>query len=107
MILSHSLLIALNGYSFFGIFTTNSIGQNGNKFKIFKIKSMLDGNKSILVKCGFTKKRRMNHQLFNIFSVIEFCGATPDIAGYTTLVRRRATDFKVKPGLTSEASKYF
>jgi lipopolysaccharide/colanic/teichoic acid biosynthesis glycosyltransferase len=39
---------------------------------------------------------------------MSFVGPRPDIAGYTTACMRRATDFKVKPGLTSEASlKYF
>ena len=96
----------------FGIFTQTRIGQNGKKFKIFKIKSMLDGNKSISKLGIFLRKSKLDElpQLFNIFlGHMSFVGPRPDIAGYyNNLKGEERLILKLKPGLTSEASlKYF
>lgn len=106
------LLIASMDTRSFGIFTQTRIGQNGKKFKIFKIKSMLDGNKSIS-KCGyFLRKKKLDElpQLFNIIlGHMSFVGPRPDVAGYyNSLQGEERLILKLKPGLTSEASlKYF
>lgn len=102
------LLIASMDTRSFGIFSQSRIGRNGSKFKIFKIKSMLDGNKSI-TKCGsFLRKRKLDElpQLFNIFlGDMSFVGPRPDIAGYyNSLQGEERLILKLKPGLTSEAS---
>lgn len=106
------LIIASMDTRSFGIFSQSRIGRNGSKFKIFKIKSMLDGNKSI-TKCGsFLRKRKLDElpQLFNIFlGDMSFVGPRPDIVGYyNSLQGEERLILKLKPGLTSEASlKYF
>ncbi len=106
------LLIASIDTCSFGIFTQTRIGQNGNKFKIFKIKSMLDGNKSISKWGIFLRKSKLDElpQLFNIFlGHMSFVGPRPDIAGYYNYLQgEERLILKLKPGLTSEASlKYF
>lgn len=107
-----TLLIASIDTRSLGIFTQTRIGQNGKKFKIFKIKSMLDDNKS-MSKCGcFLRKKKLDElpQLFNIFlGDMSFVGPRPDIAGYyNSLQGEDRLILKLKPGLTSEASlKYF
>ncbi|OUD34791.1 sugar transferase [Flavobacterium sp. FPG59] len=106
------LLIASMDTRSFGIFTQTRIGQNGNKFKIFKIKSMLDGNKSISKWGSFLRKSKLDElpQLFNILlGDMSFVGPRPDVVGYyNSLQGEERLILKLKPGLTSEASlKYF
>ena len=96
----------------FGVFTQTRIGQNGKNFKIFKIKSMLDGNKSISKWGIFLRKSKLDElpQLFNIlFGNMSFVGPRPDVAGYyNSLQGEQRLILKLKPGLTSAASlKYF
>ena len=96
----------------FGIFTQSRIGQNGRKFKIFKIKSMLDGSKSISKWGNFLRKSKLDElpQLFNILiGDMSFVGPRPDVSGYyNNLKGEERLILKLKPGLTSEASlKYF
>ena len=106
------LIIASIDTGSFGIFTQTRIGQNGKKFKIFKIKSMLDGNKSISKWGSFLRKSKLDElpQLLNIFiGDMSFVGPRPDVAGYyNNLKGEERLILKLKPGLTSEASlKYF
>ncbi len=96
----------------FGVFAQARIGQNGKKFKIFKIKSMLDGTKSISGFGYFLRKSKLDElpQLINILlGDMSFVGPRPDVAGYyNSLHGEERLILKLKPGLTSEASlKYF
>ena len=95
-----------------GIFTQQRVGQDGKLFKIFKIKSMGDGNKSISKWGIFLRKSKLDElpQLFNIlFGNMSFVGPRPDVAGYyNSLQGEQRLILKLKPGLTSAASlKYF
>ena len=106
------LLIASTDTRSFGVFTQNRIGQNGKKFNIFKIKSMLDNNKCISKWGSFLRKSKLDElpQLVNIFiGDMSFVGPRPDVAGYyNNLKGEERLILKLKPGLKSEASlKYF
>lgn len=106
------LLIASTDTRSYGIFTQTRIGQNGKKFKIFKIKSMLDDNKSISKWGYFLRKKKLDElpQLFNILlGQMSFVGPRPDLEGYyNNLKGEERLILKLKLGLTSEASlKYF
>jgi lipopolysaccharide/colanic/teichoic acid biosynthesis glycosyltransferase len=103
-----SFIIASVDTKSFGFFSQKRIGQWGNPFVIFKLKTMTNSTKNISKIGAFLRKTKLDEllQLFNILiGDMSFVGPRPDIEGYYDLLK--GEDRKVlalKPGLTSEAS---
>jgi lipopolysaccharide/colanic/teichoic acid biosynthesis glycosyltransferase len=107
-ILLLSLVLSTWDTKSFGIFTQERIGQWGEKFIIFKLKTMQTNTKNITKTGAFLRKTKLDElpQLFNILlGDMSFVGPRPDEVGYYDQLK--GDDRKVlalKPGLTSEAS---
>lgn len=90
-----------------GLFTQFRIGQFGKKFLIFKFRTYK--NEKITPFGNFTRKYKLDElpQLFNVLiGNMSFVGPRPDIEGYYDLLEGEEKNIlKLKPGLTSWASK--
>lgn len=91
-----------------GVFLQKRVGQFGNIFYIYKIRT-IHKNKNTTSKFGqFLRKSKIDElpQLFNILiGNMTFVGPRPDIEGYyNTLTGEQKKLLQLKPGLTSEAS---
>jgi len=93
-----------------GMFVQVRIGQNGKKFKIYKLRSIknVSGNKLVTPLGCFMRKYKIDElpQLFNILiGEMSFVGPRPDLPGYyDTLQGADRELLKLKPGLTGPAS---
>ena len=91
-----------------GWFIQNRIGQYGQIFKIYKIKTLQPKTKNISSWGRFLRKSKLDElpQLFNILiGDMSFVGPRPDIPGYYDLLQGEERKIlNLKPGLTSEAS---
>lgn len=91
-----------------GIFFQERIGQYGNRFTIFKFKTIHEQKRTCSKIGRILRKGKLDElpQLFNIVKGdMSFVGPRPDIEGYYDQLE--GPDRKVlelKPGLTSEAS---
>lgn len=91
-----------------GIFFQERIGQHGNRFTIFKFKTIHERKRTCSKVGRILRKGKLDElpQLFNIVKGdMSFVGPRPDIKGYYDQLE--GPDRKVlelKPGLTSEAS---
>ncbi len=91
-----------------GLFLQERIGQFGQKFIIYKIKSFNENDKKISDFGKFIRKYKLDElpQLLNIFiGNMTLVGPRPDIAGYyDKLEGENRKILQLKPGLTSLAS---
>lgn len=101
------LLSSLNTRSS-GLFIQKRVGQFGQIFKIYKIKTLHPKTKAISGWGKFLRKSKLDElpQLFNILiGDMSFVGPRPDIPGYYDLLEGEDRKIlELKPGLTSEAS---
>jgi len=103
----------------FGIFMQNRVGQGGNIFKVFKIKTMkpVEGvyttittaNDMRITRSGkFFRDTKIDElpQLFNVlFGSMSFVGPRPDVKGYADeLEGEDRIILSVRPGITGPAS---
>ncbi|SFI08845.1 sugar transferase [Halpernia frigidisoli] len=92
----------------FGIFLQKRVGQFGELFTIFKIKTVHPKTRIISPYGLFLRKTKLDElpQLINILiGDMSFVGPRPDISGYYDLLKsEERLILKLKPGLTSEAS---
>lgn len=106
----------------FGIYKQERIGYKCKPFYIYKFKTMHDiANNSDFITSGndiritfigkFLRRYKLDElpQLFNIVKgEMSFVGPRPDVNTYTSsLTFQDQYLYKVKPGITSEASLYF
>ncbi|MBC7556609.1 MAG: sugar transferase, partial [Chryseobacterium sp.] len=86
----------------------NRVGQFGNLFMIFKIKTVNPNSRDISKYGFFLRKTKLDElpQLWNILiGDMSFVGPRPDISGYyDKLEGENRKILLLKPGLTSEAS---
>ncbi|WP_231372775.1 sugar transferase [Aureivirga sp. CE67] len=118
------LLIFLASISFnsFGVFSQKRIGQFGNPFYIFKIKTMYPqkNNENFITVSNDKRSNAFGHflrkykldelpQLINILiGNMSFVGPRPDVPGYADcLTDEDRIILEMKPGITSPASIYF
>lgn len=101
------IIAALDTFSN-GIFFQERIGQHGNRFTIFKFKTIHE-RKRTCSKIGRILRKGKLDELLQLFNIIKgdmsFVGPRPDIQGYYDQLEgsdRRILE--LKPGLTSEAS---
>ncbi|WP_179376481.1 sugar transferase [Winogradskyella wichelsiae] len=109
------VLIATMDNKQWGVYTQQRIGQYGKPFKIYKIRTLKDGNH----KLGhlnthaswigaFFRKTKLNElpQLFNVLKGdMSFVGPRPDIPGFADgLTGDDRIILNVKPGITGPAS---
>jgi lipopolysaccharide/colanic/teichoic acid biosynthesis glycosyltransferase len=102
-----------------GLFIQSRIGRNGKAFKLFKIRTMLDGlsystyvTTSIdprITKIGrFFRKTKIDElpQLINVFmGQMSFVGPRPDMAGFADkLIGNDLVVLSVRPGITGPAT---
>lgn len=92
----------------FGLFLQKRIGQYGQSFYIYKIKTVNDKTQKISSLGRFLRKSKLDElpQLINIvIGQMSFVGPRPDVSGYyDKLEGENRKILKLKPGLTSEAS---
>ena len=95
-----------------GIFCQNRVGQFGNLFTIYKLKTM-DAKTSKVSKIGhFVRKYKIDElpQFINVLKgEMSIVGPRPDIKGYYDKLKGEERKIlELKPGITSEASiKYY
>ncbi|WP_396157194.1 sugar transferase [Flavobacterium sp.] len=95
-----------------GIFCQNRVGQFGNLFTIYKLKTM-DAKTSKVSKIGcFFRKYKIDElpQFINVLKgEMSIVGPRPDIEGYYDKLKGEERKIlELKPGITSEASiKYY
>ena len=95
-----------------GIFCQNRVGQFGNLFTIYKLKTM-DAKTSTVSKIGhFVRKYKIDElpQFINVLKgEMSIVGPRPDIKGYYDKLKGEERKIlELKPGITSEASiKYY
>lgn len=91
-----------------GLFIQKRIGQFGNPFQIFKLKTVHPKTNEISAIGTFLRKSKMDElpQLLNIIrGEMSFVGPRPDIPGYYDVLQGEARQLlELKPGLTSTAS---
>jgi len=94
-----------------GIYTQTRIGRYGNKFKIYKLRTICNtsiGEKRISALGYFLRRSKIDElpQLYNVLmNTMSFVGPRPDIKGYYD--RLQGTDrrlLELKPGITGPAS---
>ena len=99
-----------------GIFTQERIGQFGNKFKIYKLRTFQinpSGDDAVISRIGQILRNYKLDELPQLFNVMKgqmsIVGPRPDIAGYyDELEGENRKILELKPGLTSLASlKYY
>ncbi|MUU77658.1 sugar transferase [Winogradskyella endarachnes] len=99
----------------YGVFTQYRIGQHGKPFKIYKIRTLRDGNHQLgnmdkyASKTGvFLRKSKLNElpQLFNVLiGDMSFVGPRPDLEGFADkLEGEDRIILLVKPGITGPAT---
>lgn len=104
------IIIASIDTASFGIFTQIRVGQHGNLFKIYKIKTIRwENNLSHISFIGKSLRKYKLDELPQLFNIIKgdmsVVGPRPDIQGYYDLLTGKDRDVLIlKPGLTSEAS---
>ncbi|KAB1155846.1 sugar transferase [Flavobacterium luteum] len=90
-----------------GIFIQERVGQFGNFFKMFKLKTIRCDD-SISLYGSFLRKFKIDElpQFWNVFKGdMSIVGPRPDISGYYDLLVGNERDIlKLKPGITSVAS---
>ncbi len=125
------IVIASCSTQSFGIFTQTRVGQHGNLFVIYKIKTMRNSNVAVnselgkldsfgitlqndkrLTKFGkFLRRSKLDEipQLFNVFiGNMSIVGPRPDIIGYAdNLKEEERIILMVKPGITGPATLAF
>lgn len=91
-----------------GFFVQERIGQWGNIFKIYKLKTIHPSTQRISFLGNFLRKSKMDElpQLWNVLKgEMSFVGPRPDVAGYYDLLQGESGKIlELKPGITSEAS---
>ncbi|WP_339921680.1 sugar transferase [uncultured Flavobacterium sp.] len=95
-----------------GLFIQERIGQFGNKFKIYKVRTIRESFSSVALpisKIGqFLRKFRIDElpQLFNVLKGdMSIVGPRPDVSGYYDLLKGENRKLlELKPGLTSMAT---
>ena len=91
-----------------GLFIQERIGQFGNFFKIYKLKTMHPKTRTISKLGTFFRKSKIDElpQLWNVFlGDMSFVGPRPDIAGYYDILEgENRSILELKPGITSLAS---
>lgn len=93
-----------------GLFIQKRIGQFGNPFNIYKLKSMKEvhGIKTISRFGNFIRKTKIDElpQLFNVLiGTMSVVGPRPDVPGYYDKLQGTARKIlELKPGLTSPAT---
>lgn len=91
-----------------GIFFQQRIGQFGEKFTIYKFKTVIPKIRRISKVGRFLRKSKLDElpQLFNVLKgEMSFVGPRPDIPGYyDKLQGEERKILKLRPGITSEAS---
>lgn len=91
-----------------GLFIQERIGQWGNVFKIYKLKTMHPQTGGISSIGAFFRKTKIDEfpQLWNVMvGDMSFVGPRPDIPGYYDALQGEARKIlELKPGITSEAS---
>ena len=91
-----------------GLFIQERIGQWGNVFKIWKLKTMHPKTGKISGLGLFLRKSKIDElpQLWNVLKGdMSFVGPRPDVAGYYDTLQGEARKIlELKPGITSEAS---
>lgn len=99
------LLSAVSTKSF-GLFKQIRIGQFGKPFTIYKIKTMHNGNGTLIGKILRKSKIDELPQLINIIKGdMSFVGPRPDVPGYYDMLKGSDKEvLNLKPGLTSLAS---
>jgi lipopolysaccharide/colanic/teichoic acid biosynthesis glycosyltransferase len=95
-----------------GLFVQERIGQFGNVFKIYKLRTLQAATATISPLGAFFRKTKIDElpQLWNVLiGDMSFVGPRPDIAGYYDLLEgENRKVLELKPGLTSAASiKYY
>lgn len=99
----------------YGVFTQKRVGQYGNLFKIYKIRTLKEGlhrlghlDKSATALGKFLRKTKLDElpQLFNVLKGdMSFVGPRPDIQGFADeLEGEDRIILMVKPGITGEAT---
>lgn len=91
-----------------GLFMQDRIGQFGQPFKIFKIKTVNDKSKAITTFGQFLRNTKLDElpQLVNILNgTMSFVGPRPDVAGYADKLNGEdKTILQLRPGVTGLAS---
>ena len=91
-----------------GLYLQQRIGQFGNPFTIFKLKSMHDKSQKVTPFGAWMRKHKVDElpQFFNVLiGNMSIVGPRPDVAGYyDTLEGENRKILQLKPGITSEAS---
>ncbi len=91
-----------------GFFSQKRVGQDGQLFRIFKLRSMHSKHHSISPFGKFLRTSKVDElpQLFNVLiGEMSFVGPRPDIAGYADVLPKEDQLFlSLKPGLTGLAS---
>lgn len=95
-----------------GLFFQNRVGQFGNQFKIFKLRTIkvdLHSGKQVISNSGKTLRKYKLDELPQLFNVIlgemSIVGPRPDLPGYYDLLTgENRKILELKPGLTSLAS---
>lgn len=106
------ILISIETKSF-GLFRQQRIGQYGNKFTIYKFRTILWNNEEPRVtRLGrYLRKYKIDEwpQLYNVLNgTMSFVGPRPDLEGfYDSLEGEDRKVLLLKPGLTSTASILF
>ena len=99
----------------FGIFSQYRVGQHGKLFKIYKIRTLKDGehqlghlDKSASSIGKFLRRTKLNElpQLFNVLiGDMSFVGPRPDLQGFADELKGDdRIILKVKPGITGPAT---
>ena len=96
----------------FGFFFQKRVGENGELFTIYKIKSMKSGKIPSITSFGaFIRKTKLDElpQIFNVFfGQMSIVGPRPDVSGYADELKgTNKIILSVKPGLTSLATLKF
>lgn len=92
-----------------GLFKQSRVGQYGNLFTIYKLRTMYSNpGKTLRSICKFLRKSKIDElpQLFNVFKGdMSMVGPRPDIEGYyDTLEGKQRQLLLLKPGLTGPAT---
>jgi lipopolysaccharide/colanic/teichoic acid biosynthesis glycosyltransferase len=96
----------------FGVFFQKRVGEHGEIFNVYKIKSMKFPKESAISSFGnFIRKTKLDEllQVFNVlFGQMRIVGPRPDILGYADKLKGEdKIILSVKPGLTSLAALKF
>ena len=109
------IIIATIDTKKFGLFTQYRVGQHGKLFKIYKIRTLKDGehqlghlNKSATFIGKYLRQSKLNElpQLFNVLiGDMSFVGPRPDLQGFADELKGDdRIILKVKPGITGPAT---